>query len=333
MVSERNIENIPSTLSKDIRVTVEGFPEEKANFLEELVKNIISTIGKVIKLDNLYGITIAVNYPDALEKLDLGRKTLSPLSYTNTDKITGIAQAVTVVRNDLPYTYLVFNARYLLPLIENEASADINFIIGLIAHECAHVELNEEKRSLAEFRLDAYIKDFKHRIALQVAEVCWDEYAACLISSSFNNTEKDSHIETALTAIETAYEKANQAICVYRVYGDLNTLIIQAGEAIILPLKMISYLFGDIDYSYFYNEKDIDWSYIEDVRQKFIEKDYFIFADKLWIELRRLWKTRKKWESISVFKNIEDIVSDIFKSIGITFTLQDNGQYWVDVKQ
>lgn len=330
MVSEINIENIPSTLSNSIKVIIEGLPDEKANFLSLVVRNIISNIGKVIKLDNLYGITIAVNYSDALERLDLGRKTLSPLSYTNTDKITGIAQAVTVFRDDLPYTYLVFNALYILPLIENK---NINFIIGLIAHECAHVELNEEKRSLAEFRLDTSIKDFKHRIALQAAEVFWDEYAACLISSSFNNTEKDSHIEMALTAVETAYEKANQAICVYRVHGDINTLISQAGEAIILPLRMISYLFGDIDYSYFYNEKDIDWSYIEDVRQKFIEKDYFIFADKLWIELRRLWKTRKKWESISVFKNIEDIVSDIFKSIGITFLLQDDGQYWVDVKK
>ncbi|AEI38621.1 hypothetical protein [Zymomonas mobilis] len=335
MASQSDIKNRPSTLSQTIQTIefiVKDIPEEKAHLLGKKVIGVVSEIGKFIDLTNLYGITIAINYGDALKDLDLGSKILSPESYTNTDGITGIAKAVTVVRNDRPYTYLVFNAQYLFPLIEEkEDSSDMNFTLGLIAHECAHVQLNAEKRFLPEFKLGASIKDYKHKMALGIAEICWDEYAACLISSSFINTEKAHHISTTLTAIETAHEKANQAIFAYRIHGSLNTLITEAGEAIIAPLRMISYLFGDIDSSYIFNEKDISWSDIEDVHQKFIEKEYFIFADKLWVELRKLWETRKKWESVLVFKNIEDIVSDIFESIGITFTLQYDGQYYIGV--
>ncbi len=56
--------------------------------------------------------------------------------------------------------------------------------IGIIAHECAHVQITMEKElAIPEARLGTRINGYERALMFQLAEVFWDEYAACRLSA------------------------------------------------------------------------------------------------------------------------------------------------------
>ena len=119
------------------------------------------TLGSFMDLSTLEGITIAIDYDAALADIDQGMEGLPPLDRTVTDELRGVAKTCQIVRDGAVRSHIVFDAAQVVPLIAGDAVTDDDRkeVIGLIAHECDHVDINARHQAVVpDARLAAVIE-------------------------------------------------------------------------------------------------------------------------------------------------------------------------------
>lgn len=167
-------DNLPkSTTPVELNVRVTGFDnQEAATTLGRALAEAVAVFGWFMDLSTLDGVTVGFDYDDALASIDQGMDGLPPLDRTDSDEHQGVAKACRVVRDGVVKTHLVFGAEQLAPLIAGDAmtTADWQFSIGLIAHECGHVEVNAmNERFVSDARLGAVIAECYRAMMLPAA--------------------------------------------------------------------------------------------------------------------------------------------------------------------
>lgn len=194
----------PATIPPSIPIELVGFVDENAG---RSVGNAVGTwlnfISRFIDAERLEGVTIAWDYDAALTALDRGIEGLAPLT-RSTERAVGVAMAAPVVRNGELKAHLVVHAGLAEALV-NEAHQLHLIAIYTLAHEIAHVhDLKMKDRAMPGVSLKARTCDAFDRLLLQVAEPCWDEYIACLLSAKFHEKQTALHEETFLSTLGKA---------------------------------------------------------------------------------------------------------------------------------
>lgn len=323
-------DNLPqTTIPEDLSCVVKGFTNtDAATALGSAVIESLQVIGSFIDLSTLDGVTIAIDYDAALNDLDRGLIGLRPLSRSNSDAMQGVAMSPAVMREGRVLTHLVFDAAPLVSLIVEEVEPnDRALAIGIIAHECAHVEITAQKeRSIPKARFGTAIEGYEKAVMFQLAEVFWDEYAACRMSAIFASTQNESHSATLTATLDQVRERSDAAIKSYRLHGDIDRLIEEAGPILCMPMKAAAYLLGGMD------GVNADWSEFPEVRAAIESADYAALVDELQDALRLLWDTRDSWDStLETFAPLEDIGNRVFSSGGIHFHTGEDGRCRIDV--
>lgn len=319
----------PSSMPTTVGFSVQGFNDEDvATRLAYAVADVVRVVGSFINLDRLDGVTIACDYDQALAQLDRGIDGLRPLIRSNTEEMQGVAMSPAVMRDGEVRTHLVFNAAYVATLVLDDATEDDRILAyGVISHECAHVEITAAKeRAIPDARFGTPIEGFEHAVMFQIAEICWDEYAACRMSAMFNRDQNERHAVTVIAAVKVARENSDNAIRSYRTHGDVDQLLAEAGPWLHQPIKAAAYLLGGMD------ADEADWSDFPEVKGALEDECYFEIVGKLRAELRRLWNTRGEWAaSLDVFQGLEAIAKEVFEEGGLFFSTDLDGNCRIDV--
>lgn len=329
-MSEIDWDNLPpSTVPKDLSICVKGFEnEEAARKLGHAVLGCLNIIGSFIDLATLDGVTVAIDYDAALASLDRDLKGLKPLTRSNTAEMQGVAMSPAVMRDGKALTHLVFNAAPLAALIaDGAASEDRSLAIGIIAHESAHVQITAQKeRAIPEARFGTVIEGYERAVMFQLAEVCWDEYAACRLSALFTPEQNATHSLTLGEVVRGARSRADEAIKRYRVHADINVLVGDAGSELCAPIKAATYLLGGMDAA------GENWASFPEVRTLIADAEYKELIDELHEILRHLWDTQGEWSpTLGTFAPLEELAKRVFDSGGIFFQTADDGRCRIDV--
>lgn len=325
---EDEFELPPTTLGR-VNFCVKGFHDPQVG--EELahaVAGVMSVVGSFIDLEKLDGVTIACDYDEALAELDRGIEGLRPLTRSDTKEMQGIAMSPAVMRDGEVLTHLVFNAAYMVPLISDEATEEqLRMTNGIIGHECAHVAITAAKeRAIPDARFGTVIEDFEHGVMFQIADICWDEYAACRMSALFAPDQNAGHAETLIASLQVAREKSDEAIRSYRRHHDIDRLVAESGSYLQQPIKAAAYLLGGMD------AEEKTWEDFPKVFEALEEASYLEVVEQLAVELRRLWDTRDEWEAtLGVFSGLEAIAKQVFEDGGLFFHSQPDGRCRIDV--
>ncbi|WP_267395562.1 MULTISPECIES: hypothetical protein [unclassified Sphingomonas] len=320
-----------TTMPPSTTVQVVGFDnEEGANALGEAVLAVVSLAGSFIDLSSLDGVTVAIDYDGALAELDRGLPGLRPLTRSNTEEMQGVAMSPAVMRDGEVRTHIVLNAQMVAPSVAEQYgcdSTDKPMSVGIIAHECAHVQITAEKERLVpDARFGNVIEGYEHAVMFQIAEVLWDEYAACRLSGMFARQQNEAHASTVMATVVVARDRSDDAIRRYRTHGNVDLLIVEAGPPLCAPVKAAAYLLGGMD------ADGLDWSNFKAVRNALEQAGYADLIDNLYAELRRLWQTRSEWSpTLDVFSGLEAIAHEVFASGGLFFSTNEAGGCWVDV--
>lgn len=101
-----------STLPQ-IQVTVRGITNQYgAECLGQQMFHILREVGEYIDISALDGVTVAVDYDEALRDLDRGVEGLAPLSRTNDEGLAGVGKSIVVMRGDAVKTHIVLSAGF-----------------------------------------------------------------------------------------------------------------------------------------------------------------------------------------------------------------------------
>lgn len=319
-------DNLPPSTATEVAVRVRDFTNgEAATRLGEAVGEAVLTFGSFMDLSTLEGVTVAIDYDAALVEIDQGMADLRPLDRTNTEELQGVAKTCQVMRDGVAKSHLVFNAVMLVPLIAGEASSDDDrkSAIGIIAHECAHVQINKMmEECVPDARLDAKIADFARSVLFPIAAIAWDEYAACRLSARFARLQNIQHADTVQTVLPGARPRANEQIKAYRLHGNCHRLLGDAGSELCQPIKAVSYLLGGMD------ADRLSWDTFPAARAAIERGGYGALVDALHAACRMLWDSQSTWSADNdVLAPLVDVVRDTFSSGGIHF-YQDHGGEW-----
>lgn len=329
MSEDGQIEIPESTAPARFSVSVKGFSsEDEAQKLGEAVGECIRALGRLIDLSTLDGVTIAKDYDAALAGIDRGLDGLRPLERSDSEEMQGVAMSASVVRDGHVKSHLIFNAEMVAALIFADApAASMQQAIGIIAHECAHVQITAQKEvAIPDARFGAQIESYERAVLFQLAEVCWDEYAACRISAPFAKGQNEIHAKVVTSVFEGARDRSNAAIRSYRHHGDLDRLVGEAGAALCEPMKAVAYLLGGMDEA---NETWEDWSA---ARFAIEAGGYGDVVDLLHQELRVLWDTQDQWDpTLDTFAPLLAIGKRVFETGGIFFNSRPDGSALIKV--
>lgn len=233
------------------------------------------------------------------------------------------------MRNDAPTSLIVLNAGMVVLLIARDAATDEDrqLALGLIAHECGHVEINAKMaEAIPECRLGASSPDFERGLLFQIAEIAFAEYAVCLPSAPFAKRQNRQHADPVTGVMPGARTRANSAIRSYRVHHDLHRLIGEACLELVQPIKAVAYLLGGMD------AEGIDWADFAEVRTVIEEAGYGELVDELHERCRVLWDTRSEWvPDTDVLAPLIGLARDVFASGGIHLRPTADGGCQIDV--
>ena len=320
----------PTTAPPSLSVSVQGFTNNDAAVaLGKVVGESVMTLGSFMDLSTLVGVTIGVDFDAALASIDQGMPGLRPLDRTNTEEMQGVAKTCQVVREGKVKSHLAFSAAVLVPLIaEEETTAeDRQTALGIIAHECGHVEINARMEELVpDARLGAKIDDFERAVLFQIAEVAWDEYAVCRLSARFARRQNEQHADTVRAVFPDARKRANEHIKAYRIHGNLHRLLGEAGSELCQPIKAAAYLLGGMD------ADNLTWADFHEARAAIEAGGYGDLVDTLHDCCRKLWANQAEWSAEDdVLAPLIDLARDVFESGGIYFNRNWDGEWHMRV--
>ena len=104
--------------------------------------NVSGRLGSVFDLSHLDGVTVAYDYTQALLDLDRGYTTSHPLTPSEGHAI-GVAMTPSVIRDGVIKSHVPLSAPYIAPIADGD-HPHFQHALHLLAHECAHVEINHK---------------------------------------------------------------------------------------------------------------------------------------------------------------------------------------------
>ena len=213
----------PITVSKDILGTIRGLTgeteEERKEFLDKLL-TYVAVISTDIDMSGLDGITVAVDYENALAEFDRGVEALKEksrrLKPTNDETAFGVAMTPISRKDGKIKSHMFFRYDTVRGIGCDPDSEEFQTAVHVVAHECAHVEAASKFDSAFPGVLlnqcpDAWtaLDQAKWKYAIYA---CYQEYIACRLSSGFGKNSLDSEVDVLLNTLNGIDEKADRMV-------------------------------------------------------------------------------------------------------------------------
>lgn len=236
----------PPSVPENLPYSFPGFEgKEAAEQWREIISSSISIISSWLNLERLDGVTVAVNYAEALATLDRGFETSVPLQ-ASSDLVRGIGMAAPVIRNDVLKAQLVLDATYFSELI-HPASPRYKEFVYLLAHECAHVhDMRARDLTFPGMLLRRGAPDIETGLRWQTSLSCWEEYAACRFSGSWNPDQIHYFEKTFCDFLDIARPRADERIQTYVKLQDEERLVVEVSREYRKLMTYASYVIGHL---------------------------------------------------------------------------------------
>ena len=313
------------TLPRDVIVTLLGFGEnDRVIEFGEIVMAHLRGISRYVSLERLAGVFVTTDLRAALENIDHGYDNPPQLTYTDNEQLRCAAKSVTVARRGIAHIHIVYDAQFIAALT-NPQDEHYDMALHILAHECGHVaEMTWRDLAFPRLVMRRGYPNVVEALLRGTADVCWEEYAVCRLTARFGNAEelKSQYSTSVAAVVSSGLESANTSVAMYRLSGDLDALLHEAGSALCEPLRIIAYLLGHLDGT----EDD---TAIEVICPALSSSPFLSVFSTVRDALRVIWDSRLDWQDDSVvFSDLRSSAEEAMRICGITFEpLTDGGTY------
>lgn len=303
--------------------------DDEARAFANRLGGVLCEISRHIDMRTIDGVTIGVDYTQALAELDRGRAELRPLTHSTAeaDGVIGAAMAPSVLRDGEVKTHLIFHVGLVAGLgAEDLESEEWQFALHAVAHESAHVEVTAAlDHAFPGTILQEQITDHLQGRRMEVINAAWDEYGATRISAAFGLDPTPGYIEIFLSSLRSARQNADDAITGYRTHGNLDQVMTEVILAYGNLVKFSGYLLGTLDG--LAKAPDDHSELAEALRGHWFEHGF----RRLHSTFQDLWGRWGKWESREEFGPIADVFVEIMEEGGFFMVGQQDGTMRIDV--
>jgi hypothetical protein len=298
----------PPSLPTNLRYHFHGFANEATDEWRDLISSTLSTISSWLNLERLDGVTVAVDYADALASLERGFQASRPLR-PSTEIARGVAMAAPVLRDGVLKAHLMLDATHLNELIRG--ARDREFLY-LLAHECAHVaDMRTRDLAFPNFFLRQGAPDLETEIRWQTSLSCWEEYAACRLTSQFHQDQIQYYERGFSDALDLVRERADQRIRSYDLHGNDARLVTEVAHEYRNLMTFASYVIGHL--------AGANMELSQSLKTKLDGHWFRPFYLQLESALQTLWDRDGGWTQWAEFDSIGDIGRLVMLDGGVDF--------------
>jgi hypothetical protein len=307
---------------QDYPVAFHGIADrETAERIAGLLNHLVYELRSYMALDRLDGFTFAEDYDGALEKLDRGFTSATPLKPSKPEYGESVAMTRTVMRDGVMKSHVVARLSIALGFISEDQKQQ-RLALHLIVQQLAHVacmQLFDE--ALPGARLsdpyDAFLYPY-------IAEA-WTGYIGARCSAVFDPSFGNSYRELAMSALSAARRDIPRFRLEYRYHGDMDRLL-----GAILPLieallqttaQVLGHCDGLSEAPYF----------DEALAKNFDEAGLGLWIELFQSDLELVWNRRGHWTSLDEFLSLNQHVERLLWQFGVFPGKTDNGRIHVDV--
>ncbi len=300
----------PSSLRSGFQVQVSGASGENAEEIALKLTGLLEGLGRQFDLSRLDGSTFAIDYPLALRELVRGYEGTQQLAPSQ-GRVVGVAMTPTVIRDGELRSHLLVDANVFFGMLHDGRAERA---IHLLAHECAHVEINAHyDRCFPDTLLRQRLTSIQESTRSGIILACWDEYAACARSAKYGENPAAEYEQTFVTHLSDARERANEFIKAYRLHRQVGQIIAEVSEVYGSLMKYAAYYLGNLAGL---GNHWRDTPAIVDALEGHWFSAYFI---RLADALAKLYAEIGTWANRDDFEVIGDIAEDLIREGGMFF--------------
>jgi hypothetical protein len=300
---------------------------EEAAAAMDLISSVIAETSAQLGLDlrGLDGVTVAHDYGAALADLDRGVETGSALSATKDGLAEGVAMTPVVYRDGKVMSHLVMSAALLPTIGQSLLGVSGKYIV---AHELAHVHEHFcRDQILPKTLLEPFSNSRDPVILFQMAEACWCEYVACLLSAPIWPQQAKLYEMTIVDMLQVVRARIIAAKLKWIQDQNFGAVLSEIATEAGTLLKYLSYLLGHAA------GLDKTPAAIAPQAWTLLRTHTWLYpwVDKLEGVLRDMFANFENWTDMGAFDPLTDVARGLLVDCGITISLQPNKSMHVRV--
>ncbi|WP_430371202.1 hypothetical protein [Stenotrophomonas geniculata] len=313
-----------TSIPKNLQLSLMGFPNdhEFTPIFIEAMKATLIECGEVLDLERLAGVTVGFDFDAALAAVDLGYESDRARQYTNNGEVVCVAKALRVLRHGKVMCHVVYNGSMVAELVDAQ-NEDYPRAIHIVWHELGHVaELKWRDEAMPGVLLQPQSGSWIDNMMRDAATTVWEEYSACRMTGQVGDPValRISYAKEFERSSGHSRTRSNEAIKGFREHAEVDRLLVEAGEPILMPLKLAGYLLGHLDA----NE---DASDLRALCPDYAETSLSFLIPRVWEELRLIWDRREEGRGLAIFDDLIKLVKQAYGDAGILLEPQETGYY------
>jgi hypothetical protein len=243
-------------LEADLQINIKGLPEERAYDIGHAVIATIRALEEVHKdldLRRMHRMIFTTDFAGELAELSRARASGNPITHTDEEYLIAVGKVIILPRGEEGYEILpvmnAYMAATLAPEDPNNYDTEaLRTVLHFLHHELCHVHDDNKKIDAFSSLILKTCYSGKDIFIRPLAEVCWCEYIATVLSSS-SAGEGDVAVmaKNLADAIKRTKPVIDSEILAYRYHGDLDRLLgmfARHGESL---AKIAAYMLGYVD--------------------------------------------------------------------------------------
>lgn len=287
---------LAAPLGGPITLTIQGeFEADAPPKITDAVKEVLAQAAWTMGFDRLDGITIADDYPGAVAEIDRGMPGVRNATARDDEFGTGIAQAVTVLRDGVMKNHVVVQSVVAHNLL-SENEPDRAWAGHILASQIAHADITQLfDETLPGVMLSSTCQglDAHHQRATYPA---WLSYFAARATADFDPNHLGVVQGHLLHAMEIAHRVIPKERFDYRTHGDLERLIEATFPLVMTVLEQAASLLGHADGA------GIDPLHgSPELEADLKAKELLAWLSDFRRDLAWLWDRRGRWQSYDEF--------------------------------
>lgn len=322
-------------MEPDLQITLKGLPEDIGCAIGNAIATAVRTFKEVdseLDFRRMHRIVVTTDFAGELTELSAATASGNSITHTNEDYAIAVAKVMIIPRGDEFEIVPVVNANIAAPLAqEDQENFDRELFrsaLHLLHHELCHVHDDNKK-------IDAFASDMlrtryrgKDMYIRPLAEVCWSEYIATLLScSTAGENDVNGMMESFADAVSRTKPLIDEEILSYRHHADLMKLLEAFGRHGEFLAKAAAYTLGYVDGL----GKPLDE--LSKEASEALSGSYFESTwESMHATLRNMLKVYPDgWQDLTIMNELAGAIERYYADMGLILSTTEDGQAYLHV--
>ncbi len=322
-------------MESDLQIIVKGLPDDIGCAIGNAVATAVKSFMEAdndLDFRRMHRIVVTADFAGELSELSAATASGNSITHTNEDYAVAVAKVMILPRDEEFEIIPVVNANIAAALAqedpENFDKERFQSALHFLHHELCHVHDDNKKIDALKLHMLSTRYTGKDMYIRPLAEVCWSEYIATLLSSSTaGERDIEGITESFAEAIRRTKSEIDKEIISYRYHADLLKLLGVFGRHGEFLAKAAAYTLGYVD-GFGKSLTDLSVEAADTLSGSYFEPTWNAMHSSL---KRMLQEYPEGWQDLSIMDELALAIENYYVEMGLVLSTTEDGRVYLNV--